>query len=167
MYLEQEILHFFRNGICLPFQTRDHEPTPCDLLYESGVDYVYVPWNRVNGDYYELMFAVFEYGSIFQLFFGDLECTESALHLFCQYYLPPCGNSTHFEPPAALCPSACHIPSLLCPDAWANVVNVYETNIDIVNMDNLHLINCSDTGEHLHPVPHCCHDAGINTSELS
>ena len=137
-------------------------PNPCDSLYESGVDYVYVPWRSVEGNYRELMKAMFYVGLTFQSTFQD--CTEfkSTLHLFCQFYLPPCGNLTHFEPPAAVCPSACRVPSLACPDEWARIHNAYE---DIVSSEINVFINCSDTGALLHPVPHCCHNAGINTSK--
>ena len=136
-------------------------PTPCDHLYESGVDYVYVPRNRTKGNYRKLMELMHNVGFFYHNLFD--ECLDSGLHLLCHFYLPPCGNSTHFEPPAAVCPSACRIPSLECPDEWARVVNVFQDNDAIINAEGLYLINCSDTGEHLHPVPHCCHNAGINT----
>ena len=154
-------IYTFRHGICLPFQARSDEPTPCDPLYESGVDYVYVPWKR--SDYRLLMKALFRARSTFHNIFD--ECTEPALHLLCQFYLPTCGNSTHFEPPAAVCPSACRIPSLVCPDEWDRAITVYDASAEFIESYNLNLINCSDTGEYLHPVPHCCHNAGINTSK--
>jgi hypothetical protein len=156
-----------RHGICLPFQARVDEPTPCDTLYESGVDYVYVPWTRFEGDYREMMKAMFRVGSTFESTFKECTVFESTLRLFCQFYLPPCGNSTHFEPPAAVCPSACRVPSLVCPDEWARIVTVYEVASNLISNEITYLINCSNTGAPLHPVPHCCHNAGINTSKYT
>ena len=127
------------------------------------MDYVYIPWRSIEGDYREIIYTL--YPNIESTF---RECTEFelVLHLFCQFYLPPCGNSTHFEPPATVCPSACRVPSLVCPDEWDKIVNLYEVNAAFIDTENFYFINCSDTGQHLRPVPHCCHNAGINTSKL-
>ena len=159
------MLIHIRYGVCVPYQARTEMPNPCDSLYESGVDYVYVPWVRGERNYRELMKILFRSGPTFQSTFQDCKEFESTMHLLCQFYLPPCGNSTHFEPPAAVCPSACRVPSLACPDEWARILTAYEVASTLLS-EIAYFINCSDTGVHLHPIPHCCHNVGINTSKL-
>ena len=90
------------------------------------------------------------------------ECYETARRVLCHFYLPPCGNSTTFKAPSAVCSEQCNLISQLCPEQWAEVVNQFEINDVLVAAEGLRLIDCAFPGKHLHPLPHCCSDVGIN-----
>lgn len=135
-------------------------PTDCDDLYKPGVDYVYVPQNRSRGSFSRLIEDMAEFGP--SLLASLSECYETARRVLCHFYLPPCGNSTTFTAPSAVCPEQCNLISQLCPEQWAEVVNQFEINDVLVAAEGLRLIDCAFPGKHLHPLPHCCSDVGIN-----
>lgn len=149
--------HTFRQGNCVPYMT-----TPggglCDSVYEAGVDYVYVPFTRLNGN----LTAVASILQHFVIFIDILaeECKPIVLHaLMCFYYLPPCGNSTHFVPPPAICHDECLAASeVLCPDEFNGYTSFVE---DISSTDfealGFNVVNCSNPGQYINPLPHCCY----------
>ncbi len=130
----------------------------CDSQYEIGVDYVYVPFTRVNGNLTEL-------NRLLELFipFVDglsVECRSIVLHGSCYYYLPPCGNSTHFVPPPAPCHDDCvAAQTQVCPDEYNSLKSL--ANIAAIDVEVLgtNIVNCSDPGEFINPLPHCCYTA--------
>ena len=89
------------------------------------------------------------------------ECQAPAEKLLCQYYLPPCGNSTTFETPKSVCKDTCNYLRENCPNEW-NVVEPFFEQSELSMVHGTTFINCSDTGEYLNPLPHCCSDLGID-----
>ena len=151
-----------RYGFCVPFYPDDN-PTVCDNVYEPGIDYVYVPYTRSGGKYGTLIGDMAQFGP---LFFQSLAtCDLPVDQLLCHYYLPPCGNVTHYEPPTAVCPEVCTIFVEQCPNEWAAVVQYFKQSGQVVIESGLQFINCSSPGQYLAPLPHCCTDAGLNISK--
>ena len=74
--------------------------SPCDSVYESGKDYVFIRHDKQFLDRLR-MIADFE-NQLEASYQGN--CVESTIRLICHYYLPPCGNSADFTSPA---PSVC------------------------------------------------------------
>ena len=135
----------------------------CDDLYEEGVDYVYVPHNRSKGSFSTLIEDSVTHGS--NLLSSFNKCYEPARRLLCHFYFPPCGNSTVFKAPTAVCPEQCKVIGQLCPEEWKSLVKKYSTTLDLFSRDGLSLIDCNFPGKYLVPLPHCCSDAGINISK--
>ncbi|CAI8036667.1 Scavenger receptor cysteine-rich domain superfamily protein [Geodia barretti] len=152
-----------RYGVRVPFYTIS-SPTPCDDLYEPGVDYIYVPLSRSKGIYSRLIKDIAAYGHF--LLEDLVECYEIARRVLCRYYFPPSGNVTHFHPPVSVCPEQCRLIEQLCPEEWASVVKRFQDNDAIISGQGLQLIECDFPGRHLSPLPHCCSDLGLNTSLL-
>ena len=142
-----------RYGSCVPFSPYllGTGGIPCDEVYETGTDYVYInnaneslqPLNILGGIERELDDV-----------FSDHDCTLSTMRMICHYYLPPCGNSTHFEPPTSVCSDACHQQSQMCPFHWTFIESRLGSNP----------LNCSYTDAVLNPLPHSCSDLGVYTS---
>ena len=155
-------LYIGRYGNCVPYNAREM-PTPCDDFYKSGVDYVYIPYQRIGGSFSKFMANVVKFGP--QLLSSLESCYETARRVICHFYLPPCGNSTHFQPPTSVCSDTCKQLRDLCPTEWDSVVQTFEQNRIILEVDGLLFIDCEDTGQYLSPLPHCCSKAGVNTCE--
>ena len=83
-------------------------------------------------------------------------CNREVQLILCHYFLPPCGNSTVFEPLTSVCEDICNYFHDLCPEIIKDVSNYLNQRY------NQTLINCSNTGEGIEPLPHCCSDVGIN-----
>ena len=152
-----------RHGNCVPYRSQE-TPTPCDAIYESGVDYIYVSYERFDGSFSRFMHVIQKFG--FQLLSTLESCYDTALKVICHYYLPPCGNATHFKPPTSVCSDTCHKLQDLCPLEWDLVVKTFEQNMIILEEDGLLFIECDNPGLYLHPLPHCCSNAGVNTCKL-
>ena len=86
-------------------------------------------------------------------------CIEEVRLLLCQYFVPPCGNSTVFEPPKSVCGGVCDHVRSLCPQQYDQIRSFFDSRSDFVNL-GLTLINCSNTGQYLHFL-HCCSDLDI------
>ncbi|CAI8029843.1 Tyrosine-protein kinase transforming protein RYK, partial [Geodia barretti] len=142
---------FNRYGSCVPFSPYllGSGGIPCDSVYESGTDYVYLknssesfqPLNVLGGIEQQLDDV-----------FSNHDCTLSTVRMICHYYLPPCGNSTHFEPPTSVCSDACYLQSQICPSYWTFV----ESRLGQIESNPL---NCSFSESILNPIPHtsCSH----------
>ena len=96
---------------------------------------------------------------------NNLHNREAATKGICYYYFPPCGNTTHFQPPNAVCSETCYyFTEGLCQEAWERALSLIQ-EVDRINntifMYNLQPPNCSQPGEILDSLPHCCSDAGI------
>ena len=118
---------------------------------------MFIPYNRAGGD--------LEY---FLSFVGDTElalsfvpeiCRDETKLVLCHYFLPPCGNSTVFEPPTSVCEDTCNYLRSLCPNEWILAREYFEARPPLVR-NGFTMINCSNTGEYL-PPSHCCEDLGI------
>lgn len=106
------------------------------------------------------------------VFFGALlldgldRCYDVARQVICHYYLPPCGNSTHFEPPTSVCQETCREVEQLCGEEWENVVALFDQNRIALELDGTTFIDCADPGKQLYPVPHECKDVNITGNWL-
>ena len=162
-YLLSLYLHG-RYGPCVPFYP-SNDDSPCIGLYETGVDYVYVPNTRNEGSLAQVIDDMTEFG--LRLIQPLLDCAPVEIErLLCHYYHPPCGNATHFQPPTAVCPEVCNATRQMCPNEWATVVNNFLVAEIYINLRGLQFINCEFPGQHLPPFPHCCVDFGFNISEF-
>ncbi|CAI8034409.1 Sushi, nidogen and EGF-like domain-containing protein 1 [Geodia barretti] len=147
-----------RYGSCVQFKANFE--TICDDFYEPDVDYIYVPHNRSDGSFSDLINQITVYG---QLMLEPLqECKEIALHILCHYYLPPCGRQKQFTPPTAVCSEQCRLLPQLCPNEWAMVLEQFELNRIIIENVGLQLIDCDFPGKYLTPLPHCCTELSLN-----
>ena len=81
------------------------------------------------------------------IFTHDEECVKQVYRVFCHYYLPLCGNTTHPALPSSVCQEECQMVQDKCQRTW---------DLAVFFIDIEPLINCSDTSRMLFPVPHCC-----------
>ena len=153
---------YIRFGSCGPF-FREMNSTVCDDLYEVGIDYVYLPKGRNDGNYLNMLEDIVRFGEFFLEPFSA--CYEQARRVLCHYYLPPCGNSTHFIPPTSVCPNNCKQIIEQCPEEWGNLVGNLEEFNFILESDGTNIIDCNFPGQHLAPLPFCCEDIGVNISK--
>ncbi len=148
-----------RYGNCVPYVYTLHGDGPCDFEFETGVDYVYIPYKRLNGNITELNLVLETFK-----FFADLlsvECRPVVLRGLCYYYYPPCGNSTHIASPPAQCYDDCVAAQTeVCPEEYS-ALKGYIANIAAIDLEaiGLNIVNCSDPGEFVNPLPHCCYTA--------
>ena len=155
---EQTNIFVNRYGSCVQFKANFE--TICDDFYEPDVDYIYVPHNRSDGSFSDLINQITVYG---QLMLEPLqECKEIALRILCHYYLPPCGRQKQFTPPTAVCSEQCRLLPQLCPNEWAMVLEQFELNRIIIENVGLQLIDCDFPGKYLTPLPHCCTELSLN-----
>ena len=131
----------------------------CDTFYTPGVDHIYVSYQRTGGNIDRYLEELSEFAGLLTRIFD--ECHDSADKILCQYYLPPCGNSTTFEPPKSVCMETCNYLRESCPNQWNNVESFFKQNYRSM-VHGTTFINCSDTGEYLNPLPHCCSALGID-----
>ena len=107
------------------------------------------------------------------LFCGSLHGAvyrEAVTRAICYYYYPPCGNSTHFAPPNALCQDVCfYLAFDLCSEEELALefLSGMERNIDDPNDQQLPFLNCNQPGAPLGILPHCCSDAGIDIMDIT
>ena len=150
----------YRFGNCVPYENSD-QGIPCGDIYTPGVDHIYVSYRRTGGNIDSYLRVLTESAGLLFAVFQD-ECHDPATRILCHYYLPPCGNSTIFEPPTSVCMETCNYLRQLCPSVWDDVLAFFEENISIVSTYGTSFINCSNTGEFLDPLPYCCSDAGVD-----
>ena len=154
----------YRFGNCVPFKIRQRG-TPCDDLYTPGVDHVYISNQRSDGNFDQYLYFVEESRIVFDVI--PERCIDPAQRVLCHFFLPPCGNSTFFEPPTSVCMEACNYLAEICPFQWEQVVAYFEENDYRLRPDGLTFINCSNTGEFLDPLPYCCSDVGVEIRRFS
>lgn len=152
-------LCIFRFGSCQPFIIHERG-TPCDILYTPGVDSIYVSGQRKRGNIYSYMDIFEDIAAIVFSVFPE-KCHDPAIQVLCHYFLPPCGNRTVFEAPTSVCTKTCNFLHKICPSAWEKVMAYFETNSFWLRRSGLTFINCSNTGQYLDPVPHCCSDIDV------
>ena len=147
-----------RYGSCVPFSPYllGTGGIPCDEVYETGTDYVYIKNGNESLQPLSLLGGI--ENQLHDLFSTD-DCTLSTIRMMCHYYLPPCGNSTHFEPPTSVCSDACVLLSQMCPFHWTYIV---ESELGLIDS---YPLNCSYMDYSvLNPLPHSCSNLGIYTS---
>ena len=152
-------LNTYRYGICIPYNTSSFiVGTPCDDLYIQHVDYVFIPYDRGGGDPHDFIQYFADTNTAINLL--PEKCRDTAVSVFCRYFLPPCGNSTVFEAPTSVCEDICNYLRSLCPRVW-ELLRRHMEDQPIVATLGFTMLNCSNTGEYLHPLTHCCQDLGI------
>ena len=111
-------LHSCRHGTCVPFSTFPAIlGSPCDSVYETGTDYVYLSNEVTRSFYEELLNIIHEAENALEEIFID-ECTNTTKTMICNYYLPPCGDAARLTTPTSVCPTACEEQSRRCPSQW-------------------------------------------------
>ena len=134
--------YVYRRGNCVPFRGRE-KYSVCDDLYVSGVDYVFVPFSRYDGNFDLLMDNLVFVSDTYAKIFAN--CMAPIRQMLCHYALPPCGNSSMFKPPTSVCVEACTEIKKLCP---------FESGA-------IHCSNIQVTVED-YPFAHCCSNIGVN-----
>ena len=146
-----------RYGNCVPYRLQ--APIFCDQFYTPGVDFVYVPHIRRNGDYYKLHQVLVEGSKVIQ---NTIEgCDTHLLKFICNYLFPSCGNVTTVSPPTLICENVCEYMMKKCADQWNEAVNFLTLIGSHVSEVGGILVNCSYTAEYVEPLSHCCSDIGI------
>ena len=149
----------YRFGNCVLYPVHE-QSFICDAIYTPGVDHIYVSYQRTGGDLGRYLDNLRLFAGLITAIFQD-ECQAPAERILCQYYMPPCGNSTTFEPPKSVCMETCNYLRESCPNEWSGMELYFEDNAFSV-VHGTTFINCSNTGEYLNPLPHCCSDVGIS-----
>ena len=147
-----------RYGSCVPFLPYLlGRGIPCDSVYKSGTDYVYI---ENSSESLQPLNVIGEVEDVLQVesSLNDFYCMNLTIHLICHYYLPSCGNSTHFKPPTFVCSDACHLLSQMCPTHWG----AYESKLK----GKSNPLNCSYIKQNTDPLNHSCSDLGVYTSEF-
>ena len=151
-------------GNCVPYDLSSASlGTPCDELFQQGVDYVYMPYTRVGGQLSPYLSFFEDTHIAFQL--APDRCKRQTQLAMCHYFLPPCGNSTVFKPPTSVCDDICNHLFDLCPAEFEFALQYFEQRPGLVQA-GLSFINCSNTGEYLEPLPYCCSDVGVSIRKL-
>ena len=156
---------YCRYGSCFPYDTSTAlHGIPCDDLYTQNSTYVYLSSLRTGGDFQRYL-LFFEDTRIFFNFIPH-NCIHEAREILCNYYLPPCGNETEFEAPTSVCEDVCKHLERLCPQVIQEINIFFKTNENILAPVGLTMINCSNTGDYLPPLSHCCTNLGIDTCKF-
>ena len=151
----------YRHGNCVPFKIHE-QGTPCDVFFTPGVDYVYIPYQRGGGNLDRYLNYIEIVGQLISSI--SHRCLEPASKVLCHYYLPPCGNSSVFEPPTSVCAEECKYVAETCSTVWEQLTTFIETYKNIGQRYGLTTLNCSNTGEYLFFESYsvCCSDVGID-----
>ena len=150
----------FRYGICVQFLLSPtlHFTTLCEGVYQKGRDYVYISKQMTSVDYSKILNVIGDREQFFKENNSTHICTNPLLRMICHYYLPPCGNSTHFEPPTSVCEDACELLSEICPSLLGN----FQDRLMSATGDQL---ECSTSI--LEPLPHSCSNLGFHVPSKS
>ena len=115
---------------------------------------------RAGGDFNRYL-RIFRDTALFFSFIPE-RCINEARKILCHYYLPTCGNSTVFEPPTSVCEDVCNHANYICPDEFRQLTLHFTNNAGELRPLGLTMINCSNTGDFISPLQHCCSDLGID-----
>ena len=151
------LLIYSRYGSCVPFSPYLlGSGIPCNNnVYKSGTDYVYI---KNSNESFQPLNVIGQIEA--ELHENSLNhCLNSTIRVICHFYLPPCGNSTHFEPPTSVCSDACLLQSEMCPTHW----RAFESELRRIN----NTLSCSNVENAVGPFPHSCSNVGVDTSKLS
>ena len=124
----------------------------CDGVLKLDVDHVYARSSTGNqSTIAQLLNQNFNQIQTVTAGHSD-DCVRQVFRTLCNFYLPPCGNSTHPVPPSSICPEECQMVQDKCQLTWDAVML-------FLTLDPI--IYCNDTSQLLFPIPHCCTDAGL------
>ena len=118
---------------------------------------MYVPHDR-KGNFYLLLRSLNRALDLTQHTLVD--CNGPFIEVLCHFLFPPCGNVSVLEPPTSVCEEVCRYAVGLCSEQIQLLLELLEQNGVILEGAGLTSINCSNTGEFLEPLPHCCSYVG-------
>ena len=133
-------------------------PIPCDSMFRHGVDYVYVPFTRMN----QTLLRMYIHDHL-RLNSLPSQCSNAITEALCVHYFLPCGNSSSIQVPQFLCADTCqYIVDDLCSDYWKEIKNrIRPPKFDILGLD---LPVCDNTSMIIAPLnlPNdCCSSGGV------
>ena len=85
-------------------------------------------------------------------------CQDLIRNVLCLYFYSPCGFNGTFTAPVSICSEECFYVQHQCESTWKQLVDILK-----ISKPDDGFINCSNPGQRLNPLPHCCVDAGITT----
>ncbi len=145
-----------RYGNCVPYKEATLVGV-CDEFFQIGIDYVYVPNKRTNGSLETLNHFIEQVANIKGLLTEP--CKTPGLESICLHYYPHCGNMTHFVPPVSICGDTCStVIAGICKTEF-KLINSYIGDEEV--QLGLALPNCTNPGEFIDPLPHCCVDVSL------
>ena len=154
-----------RYGKCIRYDTSNLDlGLPCDDLFKQGVENVFLPNDRANGNFQLYIQIIGNARLVFSLI--PQRCAEEANLILCHYLFPPCGNSTVFNPPTSVCGEVCDYLQSLCPDEFALAIAHFGAQPRLMEL-GFTMINCSHTGEYLEPLQYCCSDVDVEIREYT
>ena len=80
-------------------------------------------------------------------------CQDLIRSVLCLHYYTPCGFDAAL---VSICPEECFYVQKSCAQIWNQLQRLLR-----ISGTDLRFINCSNPGQILDPLPHCCVDAGI------
>ena len=161
--VESKSLLSCRYGGCFPYNSSGVEGIPCDDLYQQNVTYIYLSSDRAHGNFENYLRHFHNTDLVFNII--PMQCIDKAKKILCHYYLPTCGNTTVFNSPTSVCRGACEHLRSLCPKEF-ELLTQYFQNSQFLAEVNITMINCSNTGDFIDPLQHCCTDLDIEIRKL-
>ena len=159
--------YFRQNGRCCPYLPSSNDRfSMCDTMFTPGVDYVYVPYSRLEGDQGELRGVAESATTILKLLSAsNPKCSEAVSKALCIHWYLPCGLNGSLHVPQFLCPDTCHyLTDVVCRTLWPRVVrdlNMIHLEIDLPDCSNTSMVIssldlsedcCSTGGVMMHPL---------------
>jgi len=142
---------FSFGGTCEAYQGGS---TLCDGELAESVDIYFINARSVNT---QAQLTSQLNGIISPVFtIASTHCQKLIKKILCLYYYTPCGVNGTLASSVSICPEECFYVQNGCNNAW----NLLESLLD-TSTAGLGFINCSNPGQILEPLPHCCVDAGI------
>ena len=131
----------------------------CDGIMRLGIDYVYASSKLGNQSTVAGLLNEKRKAVETVIAGHDESCVQQVFTVLCHFYLPRCGNATHFASPSTICPKQCHAVQERCKITWNSIMSAFAT----INP----VINCDYISQLLSSVPHCCTKARLGIRSLS
>ena len=159
------------NGNCEPYldSASNRASSPCDQIFTPGVDYVYIPNNRLNGSQKMLRHYADQMESLITLL--SSKCRDAAIKFICYNYYLPCGYNDTYHVPQFACSAFCkYVSQSLCLGEWQLLARYLTNHFDMLDQNDktLRLPDCNYTNEHisyLNLSNDCCYNGNIETSK--
>ena len=158
------------NGNCEPYLgSSSNRASPCDKIFTPGVDYVYIPNNRLNGSQKMLTHYADQMESL--LIYLSSKCRDVAIKFLCYNYYLPCGYNGTYHVPQFVCSAFCkYVSQSLCLGEWQLLARFLTNHLDMLDQNDktLRLPDCNYTDEHisyLNLSNDCCYNGNIETSK--
>ena len=141
--------------------------SPCDEYFTEGVDLVYIPNSRANGNQSYIRDLVEDLGEGGAIEFLSQSCQVPIVRSICLDIYLPCGRNGIYHAPRVVCPEVCrYLSETLCPTDYQRI----ELLIDQLDPDfkddlGFDVTDCSSNqafiNEFLDLEADCCSDAGV------